>query len=349
MSGKWPHEALDPFVKMLTPRYYGGSPTAFGAPFAATAADLPGYDVAFLGIPWQSPAAPGREQSIVYAGTMMAPLRFRYNSIKYGGYLPELDIHVFERLRFCDYGNADVVFDVMTTMANVTQRVREIIQAGCIPLTVGGNGPGAANPVLQAICEEAGGPVAIVNFDAHHDNMVLTAEERADPRSAPWGECWANMIFDIPGVAPELFQHVVLRGPRNDKGAIPRFLDRGCRRENIYTYRDLVNARRGGVAGIEAWAAQIAERTRGAAKVWIAIDPDVLDADVAPHGEPLGLHLEEMMEILRQVGQACGRQRLGGFSLMAMPPDAISIHWICVYMIMYTFAGMLMAEDAAGA
>jgi arginase family enzyme len=327
---------------MLTPRFYGGSPTAFGAPFAAKSSDLSAYDVAFLGIPWQSPAAPGRETSIVYAGTMMAPLRFRYNSIKYGGYLPELDIHVFERLRFCDYGNADIVFDLQVSMDNVTRKVGEIIDAGCIPLTLGGNGPGAANPVLRAIAERAGGPVAIVNFDAHHDNMVLTPEEMADPRSAPWGEGWANMIFDIPNVAPELFQHVGLRGPRNDRDAIKRFLDRGARRENIYTYREYAAARN---TGIEHWAQMIADRTSGAAKIWIAIDPDVLDMDVAPHGEPLGLHVAEVVQIMRQVGKAAGRSRIGGMSFMAMPPDAIPIHWICVYMMLYAFAGMLEGEQ----
>jgi arginase family enzyme len=339
-SDRWPREALDPYVKVLTPIFYGGTPTVFGAPYASGPDELQGHDVAFLGIPWQSPAAPGRENSIVYAGTMMAPLRFRYNSIKYGGYIPELSIHVFEQLNVCDYGNADVVLDVEETMRRVRSKVAEIVAAGCIPITLGGNGPCAANPVLHAIAEASSGPVAVVNFDAHHDNVVLSQDELANPRSAPWGEGWANMIFDLPNVSARHFQHVGLRGPRNDRDAMGRFVDRGVPESQIYTYRELKAARR---SGFDEWAEQIAERTSGASKVWIAIDPDVLDMAVAPHGEPLGLHVEELLEVVLRIGRATGRERFGGFSVMAVPPDMISVHWISVYAMLYALAGVLGA------
>ena len=71
--------------------------------------------------------------------TFLSPSTFRQNSLVHHGYLPELDLDVFEHLRLVDYGNADVVHDMKQTLANVEKRVKEIIDAGCIPVTMGGN------------------------------------------------------------------------------------------------------------------------------------------------------------------------------------------------------------------
>lgn len=335
-----PREALDPLLALQANRFYGGTPTAFGAPLIKDSRELAGFDVAFLGIPYQAPAAPGRENSLIYNGTIVAPSKFRHNSIKYGGYIPEFEMHVFERLQFCDYGNADIVGDLKTSLKNVADRVGEILDAGCIPLTMGGNGPGAGNPVIQAICDRANGPVAVLNFDAHHDNMVFSQEQLKDERATPWGEGWANLIFENKQLSPEHFQHVGLRGPRNDREAIQRFVDRGVPKQNVYTYRDIRRARR---EGIDALVQTIVSRIDGASKLWIAIDPDVIDTAGAPHGEPLGLQIEEIIEILVAVGRSVGRERLGGLTFMAMPPDEIHVHWATVYMILYTLAGALGA------
>src|SRR5690606_5178020 len=79
------------------PVFYGSVPSMFGAPISEAPEDLKAYDIAYLGIPWSAPPSAGRAASIAqFAGTSLTPNSMRTNSVKYGGYLPELDVDVFE-------------------------------------------------------------------------------------------------------------------------------------------------------------------------------------------------------------------------------------------------------------
>lgn len=335
----------DPVTTTKTPpAFYGSVPTLFGKPVSESPSDLRGYDIAYLGIPWSAPPSAGRSATIAqFAGTSLTPSSFRTNSIKYGGYLPELDVDVFAHLNLTDYGNADVAFDIGTTWANVEKKVSEIVGAGCMTITMGGNGGGASFPVLNAIAGATTGPVAVVNLDAHGDNHIETEQERFSTRNPRWGSTWARRILqDIPNVDPNLYVHVGLRGPRNDPGVISRFLDCGVPRANILTYADIKSARRG---TLDAFAQDIARRTSGADKVWLALDPDVLDMSVSPQfgDEPLGLTVDELVHIAFEVGRAAGRERFAGIAFMATPYEAHTIQWIEIYAAIYAFAGVVAA------
>lgn len=341
--------ATDPVSQLLVPRWYGSVPTAFGAPAAESPADLQAVDVAFLGIPWQAPMPDSRVGSAAaaFSGTVLTPQNFRVNSLKYGGYLPELDLDVFARFRLADYGNADIVADPDVSIANVERQVTTVLEAGCIPVTVGGNSGVASYPVLKAIAARADGPVGVVNLDAHGDNHEESAEERADKRRPRWAGTWALRILELANVAADRYVHVGIRGPRNDRGVITRFTDRGVPRDQVYTHREIAAARR---RDFEVEAARIAERAcDGVVKVWLAVDPDVLDLSVAPDygDEPLGISVEEQLTIARAVGRRAGRQRFGGISFMAIPPDAMTIQWICMYTMLYALAGIIEHETAA--
>ncbi len=339
---RWPRRPTDPITQMLLPRIYGSTPTLFGAPLAETADDLRGADVAFLGVPWQAPKPDSRmgRAGANYEGTALAPAQFRANSVKYGGYLPELDVDVFEHLRLVDRGDAEIVRDMRRTLANVETEVAAIVEAGCHPVTCGGNAGPSTYPVLKAIAARAGGPTAVLNFDAHHDNQRGEWEED-DPRQPRWGSAWARRILTLPGVDPAQYHHVGLRGPRNDRETFVRFTERGVLRQHIYTYREIKQARR---AGWDAWAEALAvEIARRAGKVWIAVDPDVLDLGSNPDfgDEPLGPTAGEVIELCYQVGRAVGRRKFGGIGFMALPHDAQALHSICFYILLYTLAGVI--------
>jgi len=62
--------------------------------------------------------------------------------------------------------------------------------------------------------------------------------------------------------------------------------------------------------------------------------------------EPLGISVEELLEILYQAGLQAGRERFGGLSIMALPPNAHTYHWIMMYAQLYALAGMV--ESVAG-
>lgn len=333
---------------MQLPRHYGSVPTLFGSPPARSAEDLAGVDIAFLGVPWQAPVPDSRigAAGSNYFGTNLTPSTFRTNSVKYGGYLPEMDIDVFERLRLADYGDVEISNDHGQTFANTVQRVTEIVRAGAMPFTLGGNSGPSTYGVLSAVAREAHGPVTVINFDAHHDNLPGEIEDD-DPRMPRWGSTWARRILDLPNVDPARYTHIGLRGPRNDREVVKRFLDKGVRPENIITYWQIARARRD---GFNEWIASIVRpQIDGADRVWLAVDPDVLDMGATGDfgDEPLGLDVAEVCWSAFEIGKAAGRDRFGGVAFMAVPFDAMRLHWILMYIFLYAMAGVVASMDGA--
>jgi arginase family enzyme len=327
-----------------TPLVYGATPTLFRRRYVRPGEEIGDADVAFLGIPWRAPNPAGRS-SLNYEGSLLTPTYFRTNSTSFGGFLPELEVDVFDHFKMVDLGDADVVGDMATSLANVEKRVAEAIGAGCMMVTIGGNSGVSTYPVLKAIAGAASGPTAVLNLDAHHDNFRGEWEED-DPRNPRWASSWARRILGLPGVDPARYFHFGLRGAVNDKETFLRFTERGVLREHILTYRELKLARR---EGFDGWAQALAERvTDGTAKVWICVDPDVLNVGSNPDfgDEPLGPTNEEVIELFYQVGRLAGRDRFGGISFGAVPFNATSLHYVCYYFILYALAGVATANAA---
>lgn len=331
---------------MQIPCVSGGTPTVYGAPLAETTSDLQAADVAFLGIPWGSPTTPDyiyMAAGANFGSTVLSPGSFRRNSLRHAGFLPELDLDVFEHLALVDRGDVSVSGPMEEALEAVSSEVGAIIDAGCVPVTFGGNAGPASYGVLRIVAEKANGPTAVLNLDAHHDN--LPGDWRSDnPRDSRWAYTWANQIFSLPGVDPALYRHFGLRGPLNDRYVFQRFSECGVERASIYTYRELKAARR---EGFEAWAARFsAELVDRASKVWIAIDPDVLNlgSNIDFGDEPLGPTADEVLELVYLTARAAGRTKFGGLSFMAVPHDAQTLHFICSYVLLYTLAGLTHAD-----
>ena len=153
-----------------TPFVYGATPTLFLRPLVRPGEDLKGTDIAFLGVPWRAPNPAGRSP-INYEGSLLTPTYFRSNSTSFGGFLPDLEVDVFDHFKMVDLGDADVVGDMATSLDNVERRVAEAVEAGCMMVTIGGNSGVSTYPVLKAIAAAADGPTAVLNLDAHHDNL----------------------------------------------------------------------------------------------------------------------------------------------------------------------------------
>lgn len=317
---------------------YGATPTLFRRPLVRPGESLAGADIAFLGVPWRAPNPSGRS-AMNYEGSLLTPTYFRTNSTSFGGYLPELDLDVFDHFKMVDLGDADIVGDMRTSLDNVEKRVAEAVGAGCMMVTIGGNSGVSTYPVLKAIAANAGGPTAVLNLDAHHDNErgEWQDDEPSNPR---WATTWARRILTIPGVDPARYFHFGLRGALNDRETFLRFTERGAKREHILTYADLKQARK---TGYDEWAEALARKiTEGAGRLWICVDPDVLNVGSNPDfgDEPLGPTNEEVIELFYRVGKHAGRKRFGGISFGAVPYMATSLHYVCYYFILYTLAGV---------
>lgn len=129
--------------------------------------DLLDADVAILGVPndmgtqWRSGARFG-PRAIREASTLF--------SFGHGGaydHEDEVTYLTTEQVRIVDIGDADIVHtDMKTSHANTKDAVRQILQKGVMPLTLGGDHSITA-PCIQAF--ESQGPIHVVQFDAHLD------------------------------------------------------------------------------------------------------------------------------------------------------------------------------------
>jgi hypothetical protein len=61
--------------------------------------------------------------------------------------------------------------------------------------------------------------------------------------------------------------------------------------------------------------------------------------------ERLGLHGHELCWCAYEVGCAAGRERFGGIAFMAIPFDAMKLHWVMLYIFLYAMAGVCAAMD----
>ena len=94
-----------------------------------------GAHVAVLGVPFLS--------SLVGQDNDVAPRNVRISGLKYAGtFLPELGIDPMKRLRGVDYGDVDLrLGDMAGSLSAVETAVGEMVDAGCLPVTIGGNAP----------------------------------------------------------------------------------------------------------------------------------------------------------------------------------------------------------------
>ena len=60
--------------------------------------------------------------------------------------------------------------------------------------------------------------------------------------------------------------------------------------------------------------------------------------------EPLGPTADECIELLYQVGKAAGWRKFGGLSISALPNNAQTLHYICIYMLLYALAGVVSSD-----
>jgi hypothetical protein len=102
---------FEPLVEVRSPRVYGSFPR-FSACRSPTpkrtwrAPTSPSWGCLAVRPRRRAPCSSGERAN--FEGTQLTPSYFRLNSLNYGGYLPELDLDVFEHLRLVDRGNADV-------------------------------------------------------------------------------------------------------------------------------------------------------------------------------------------------------------------------------------------------
>ena len=305
-------------------------PTFMGIPYARSKEDLQGADAAIIGIPYERAPTAGRPRTS-WAGWKEAPNDVRRSSLRYGGYLPELDIDILDQLRVVDYGNVAIVDDVSECFKNVMSKVSDVLDAGCVPITLGGLSGCASYAVIRAFASKCEGKVGVVSLDAHADNLDREYGPKGtqEPSSATWQ---ARMWDDCPNVDPRKHVEIGQRGPRMVREQVENYLKRGCHFYPWYKVREL---------GVDTVCEEMIKHAfNGVDRVWMHFDMDVIDMGTNPDwgDEPLGLSVWEVVKIAHEAGRA----GLGGLSFVAIPPGSPAVGAIVTYVIDWMLAGRIL-------
>jgi agmatinase len=277
---------------------YAGPVSFGGTPYTQDAALLVGFDVAIVG-------APTDDLVSDRPGTRFAPRAIRTASCPPGPHL-EAKIDAFAELRVIDFGDAPVLpADPVRTHAAIEATVGEVLDAGLLPIVLGGD-HSIAEPDVRA-CARRHGPVGLVHFDTHTDTgtEVFGVE-------VSHGTPMYRLVRD-GHVDPKRYVQIGLRG------YWPGEKEFGWQAEQGITSFFMHDVRELGVDEVVRRAVDVV----GTGPVFLSVDVDVLDPAFAPGTgtpEPGGM---TSVDLLRAVRTVAARLELVGADVVEVIPTAV--------------------------
>ncbi|MCV2894921.1 agmatinase [Lentibacter sp. XHP0401] len=151
---------FQPVSGMDLPRF-AGIPTFMRLPHLARGSERwADVDVGIIGVPWDS-------GTTNRPGPRHGPRQLRDASTMIRAEHGVSGIRPFEALNCADLGDVGPnPADIADSMQRITAFYKEVIAAGIVPLTAGGDHLSSL-PILRAVAEKA--PVGMIHFDSHTD------------------------------------------------------------------------------------------------------------------------------------------------------------------------------------
>jgi guanidinopropionase len=251
------------------------------------AQDPTGLDVGIIGVPYDM------GQYSTASGARFGPRAIREGSSRPRLHHQTLEITPYDWLNAADVG--DVPINPMRLEASlqaITDHVGRVVQAGAIPLCVGGDHT-ISLPILRAVSRRHK-PVALVHFDAHSDTADDDLGVREGGHGTPFRRALEEGLID-PARSLQI-------GLRSWEGSDELAFARDAGMELITL--DMIDEN-----GVK-WVADQYRRI-GGAPVFVSIDLDVLDPAFAPavSPNPGGLTSRELMYMVRKLA---GQTVVGG-------------------------------------
>ena len=262
-----------------------GFPTFMGMPVALTKEDLIAgkVDIAYVGLPsWFQPT--GGTQ---WAANQMRLIRSYDHA--HTGHDMHLNINYFEHLTVVDYGNANqnpLLF--ARNMADQALVLKEILEAGAIPLVMGGDHGTQVASIMASVDHYGPQTFAMVHFDAHFDmedfgksfgSFTHGARARRYAHEQGW-------------VKGEDLHSIGIRSPYHSKELLKWVYEVGDKYHYMPEFeRD----------GFEKVWGRIKEELKGK-KLYISFDIDVLDTPHVPgtsNPEPGGIDAIQALTMIR--------------------------------------------------
>ena len=277
---------------------YAGLLTYAGMPYTQDPAELARVDVAVVG-------APTDDLVSDRPGTRFGPRAIRAASCPPGPHL-EAGVDAFAELRVVDFGDAAVLpADVATTRAQIERTVGQVVEAGAIPVVLGGD-HSITEPNVRAVATRHG-QVALVHFDTHTDTgtEVFGVE-------ISHGTPMYRLVRD-GHVDGKRYVQIGLRGYWPGEAELAWQREQGITSFFMHDVRDL---------GIR----EVVERTVarvGDDPVFLTVDVDVLDPSVAPGTgtpEPGGMTSADLLWACRELTRSL---EIVGMDVVEVIPTAV--------------------------
>ncbi|MFD2238610.1 arginase family protein [Aureimonas populi] len=277
-------------------RPYCGIPSYLRSRISSSPSDYAGARIGVLGVPFD-------EGSPFLPGSRMGPRAIREHSLRFPLDAPLHDpdtgtdylAEEISRGLIVDAGDVDVrPANPARTFEIVTQRVREMLEAGLMPVVLGGD-----HSITYPVFEAFDRPMHVIQFDAHQD--------------------YAEIDEDLDRTNSHAFRHIVsmptclsltqigIRGLRTSRRHVEELRGSGHR------VVCMSETRRLGADGIAALLPEGSD-------VYVTIDVDALDMSLVPgcvSGEPDGMTFPQLMGALRAIAE---RHRVRGFDFVEVNP-----------------------------
>lgn len=316
--------------KAAMPVIYGDTPSFLGVDVLRSDAIPKGFDVIFAGVPWEGTITWGG-----FTGCEFAPRTIRHAAARYGGFLPEYEIDLFDYLKVGDIGDVTInPNDPKVTMDSVFHVMKKIYEKRSIPFVLGGD-HSFTPEIIRALGENIEDSVGIIHFDAHFDNSKSFGADEY-PRCGP-----IHRIAQIEKVRKKSIVHVGIRGPRNSPSQMAYAKQMGA---TIYTIRDI---RKRGIDEIIEEAIQIA--SEGTKHIFVTVCSDCVDAGFNPGGPAdfNGLFPYELFSSLFRLGES----GIAGLDYVEIYPNqdphSFSSH-LASWGIIHVLAGLASRKRAGG-
>jgi len=277
---------------------FAGLLTFSALPYTQEPADLEGIDIAIVGAPTDDLVSDG-------PGARFGPRGIRSASCPSGPHL-EAKIDAFAELKAVDYGDAPVLpADAQRTHEAIEATVGEVLDAGAIPIVLGGD-HSIAEPDIRA-CAERHGPMALVHFDTHTDTGTHVFGVEVSHGTPMY------RLVEQGHVDPKRYAQLGLRG------YWPGDEEFGWQDEKGITATFMHDIRDRGIGAVVDEAIEVA----GEGPVFLSVDVDVLDPVYAPGTgtpEPGGMTSADLLWACREL---CSRLRIVGADVVEVIPRGV--------------------------
>lgn len=304
------------------PEVFSGVPSFLGLPKIESKEELKDFDLVFMGVPWEGVCTYGG-----YSGCELSTKNIREASTRYGGYLPEFDLDVFDHFTGGDFGDCAIQngnYDF--SFESIRKMYSQILKAGKMPIVFGGD-HSISFPLISEFAKHHSKKVGVIHFDAHMDNMDNYGEEKY-ARCSPF-----HRLYEDENIDPTKIVHFGIRGPRNNPNALKEAKKFGA------TVITGMEVKENGWRESIKKALEIVKKDTDA--FYITVCSDILDIANNPAGppDPCGMTTYELAMMLHE----CGKAGASAFDFVELypskDPENTSGH-VAVWMTIYLLTGL---------